>query len=618
MRRSKTSKKYKSRSTSDDKGRRDDARNLRDADEQKKEQLKDEWEKKFDEIGKSLGLTEEEIKRRMSLVTDSAGPAPNRFENKVLVGEVLESKVWGVKHELEHRLEFIKRQRAKNSSLHFNGIDKTYDKNLDKLFDFIIREEDGGTLEHLDYDDLFGPNGRLHENQYTKILDPMEALIYVSSKKVQRRTFWLMKDQVQQAEKNRKMGKPPKSRWRAGDTGYCSANLLEKDIDTDVFGYYVHQIDTFIPWKHVDNVREDLEPFEEALKIMSNYIMQREKSALTRDYVRRKGEAKTTRLRNPDSIFAQQRGPRKGPAIANSKPSIYTLKKNAIDAVSTINKSFMALKMNEFEKKWSKMVTYSALGLPKYQNAMWTVVRVLHSTTSLVFSNPGQFEYDPKSQFPFRSVDETISYADETFTNLITNFDINDGDGKLSPCKSFKVFMNQKMEREGVSAYKLRPYAFIFNSKTHIIKLVDNGAASLFYHYRHLYYAVDDIMSEIVNKLATTERELKRRILDCEKDDEVYGREEQIHPLVLPFLNFHEEVCNLRLKKRRLKRASFSDLEDRQFPYRDRIFLDAMLCSTRIVSNGIDIFAYFDQSGWEKQEFYGAGTETELQVGVEW
>lgn len=613
MVRQKTEKKSKGRPKKDNEIKelnREAARISRDAEEQKKNQLREEWKTKFDEIGKTLGLKPEEIDRRKRLVTDFAGPSPNRFKDGVPCG-VLKSKFWTLKHELEHRWEFLKRARIK-LKFHFNGSGPKYDKNLDKHFDFIMREEDGGTLEHLSDEDLFGPNGRLHESQDVSIMNPIEALKYVSSNKVQRRTFWIMKNEVEKVTGRQQKGLQPK-RWQPGQTGYCSSNLLDSDVDTNDFGYYVWQQKVFLPWEHIDNVFEDLVPFKEALDIMSNYIMQKTTSGNERDRVKNLNSSNDTRDRNPDRTFADA-GPLRTAVAAKPKPSVETLKANAFSAVSSINKSFMTLKMSDFEKKWSRMVTFSALGLPKYQNAVWTVVRILHSTNSLVFSNPGQFEYDPKSQSPFRSADEILSYADEEFANLVTNFDLKDSDGKLSLCKSFKVFMNEKMKREGLPAYKLKPYSFIFNSKTHIIKLAENGAANLFCHHRHLYYAVDTILNEIVHKLATTERELKRRILVGEDDDEVYGSEEQLRPLVLPFLNFSEEVHDFRLKRRRFKRASFRDLENPQFPYRDRIFLEAMLCSTRIVSDGKDVFAYFEQSGWEKQESDEAGAEVQVRV----
>jgi len=566
-----------------------------------------EWKELFNKICQTEGIIEkEEIERRFRCIIGKAGT------------KQLGPSHWTASDEFWHRMNFLKRANGAQHKLHFGhvgGVD--FDTNLDKHYDFILRPEDNGTLKALTYDELLGTEGRLNFNKVESIMNADDVFEYVCSGRVQRRTFWCKANKVEEYEEKRVLrdekGNPTgKGRdIQAKANSYASIDLHEADRNTTDFGWHEYYSNTFEPWVPVHS--SDLEPFRPVLKLLSKFVRLSNEKKVWGDRTSRSVSTPNQRPSDPDRKWALSQSSFHPIAKKSCSVNVAALTAGLTVQHQQICNRISEIKFKYFTDSWDCLVRLSGLGLPKCMNSVWNITRSLHNSNAVVFRDPDNCLYDAKSTAKYRSLDDHLSYADDRLISLVLEYGLCDADAEtIDPITDCKVFMSESMRKDHATSYSLPPYAFVFNTQTHLLKLV--SASTLFRHYRQLYYEVETIITELSSCMPYSMEEVSRRRGD--PDDPIYG-DEPLHPLILPFVNFHHEVSDLRFRNRRFKRASFEDTLDKTFPFPTRIFVDAIfpVDSLRIVSDGRDIFAYYPGIGWQKQ--LSLDDESEVEVGTQ-
>lgn len=564
------------------------------------------WESELESIASTLGLSKDETKRRYLLISGKAGTDLNKNTKFGVSNRVK------FKEELEYRQCMLVLARGKGrNELHIGKSDHfLHDPNTDKLLDFILRPEDGGTLANLSQTEL---QSRVSESNSASLLDPEVILDYICGEKIQRRFHWVKAGDVDKVEEKEKDSKGNPARKTAKDPGYSSKDLQEKDRNTAEWGCYLWKTKQFIPWVPVN--RKDLEPFMPALRLLVAYVQKMNQSQRAADKAGHATRTATRSDKHPDHQFLQQqkrggqdpiRIPVKTPRV---KDVAVALRENIVvgEQMKAVLHGIHRDKIASFERSWNKFARHLEAGLfsTVCMNEMFRIVRDLLNSNALVFSDRNGHKYDPTSFLTYRSLDDNLSYTDERLVSLLKEYGLTDSDGKVDVRTNKKVFHTADMQDNEEPPYELPPYVFYFDTKTKVLKLAEGGPDNLFVHYPQLWHPIAKTLDAFSKQYATSLEEVMLRREDPE--DPIY-RNEPLRPLIAPFCDFsllsEEVVC---------KRASLEDLADASFPYRDALFLEVRFPDheARLVTNGHRDGVYIKQedSDWQPAELTNNGTE---------
>lgn len=576
-----------------------------------KQKAKEAWKSEFYSIANALGLSKEETKRRYLLIQGLGGVDLNDLDQQRKYG--LPNRV-KFRDELLHRKNMLRLAQGKGrNKLHVGESDEyMHDSNADKLLDFILRPEDGGTLANLTQQQL---QNRVCESNRAPLLDPQVILDYISGDKIQRRFYWVKaEDADKEAEKFAKGGR---TRRQSKDPGYCSASLQDKDRNTSEWGCYVWQTRQFIPWVPIE--REQLKPFLPALHLHELYMELQQVAEITSDEAGRatKTDTKTSKSRDAQFLQQQKRGGNAILRVAAKAPRVsddHFSREDVTEAASRVVGSAQTKavfhtthreRIGTFEYCWNEFARHLEHGRRSKvcMNEMFEIVRIILNSNALVFSDRNGHRYDPTSCLTYRSINDHMSYADDRLRSLVQEYGLTDSDGKVDVKSNMKVFHTEDMQDAGIPAYELPPYAFYFDTKTKVLKLAEGGSENLLVHYRHLWIPMAKVLDALNKQYAHSLEE----VLDRSKnpDDPIYG-DVPLHPLIAPF-------CDVSLLKEEVlcKRASFEDLEDDSFPFPVNVFLDVFFPdhNARLVSNGFHDGCYikYGASNWERAEVTSDG-----------
>lgn len=563
------------------------------------------WASEFESIADRIGLSKDETTSRYLLISGRPGIDLNKNTRFGVPNRVK------FKDELEHRQGMLVLARGKGQNkLHIGKSDHfLHDPNTDKLLDFILRPEDEGTLANLSQNEL---QSRVSESNSGALLHPEVILDYISGEKIQRRFYWVKAGDVPKMEAKEKDGKGNPARKTAKDPGYTSNDLQEKDRNTAEWGHYLWKTKQFVPWVPVN--RKDLEPFMPALWMLVTYVQKMNQSQRAADKAGHATRTATRSEKHADHQFLQQQKrsgqdrfkiPVKSQRVQDVCARVDNIQ--ASEETRVVLNNILKDRITNFERTWNEFARHLEDGLLSMvcMNKMFEIVRSLCNSNALVFSDRSGHKYDPTSCLTFRSLNDHLSYADERLMSLIKDYDLTDSDGKVNIKTNKKVFHTADMQDNGEPPYELPPYVFYFDTKTKVIKLAEGGSGNFSLHYPQLAAPIKKDLDLFSKQYATDYEEVLLRRKNLE--DPIY-RAEPLNPLIAPFSDvglLQEEVL--------CKKASFEDLADASFPYRNTLFLDVRFpdYEARLVTNGRRNGVYIKRgdSDWKPAELTNNGTE---------
>lgn len=516
-----------------------------------------------------------------------------------------EANFWNIHREVEHRIEFLKRaqQPLDQTRLFIGGADgHAHDMNLNRLMDFILHEDE--TLESFHTTEAV--RSRCSYDHMAAYLDPEVIFDYVTTMGGRnRRTRWSFSHKKHENRLNP----------QAGRSGYCSDMIIQADLNTDKFGRFDKDSKAFVEWEKVE--KDNMLPFMECVDLVvreTTWVAFHKKHL--KDSLRNLCTAEK-RSCDPDRalirgnrVFLNQDVVRK--RACSTKAALLAAPDCQTRDVCT---RIFEQNMKRFQEEWENLMALSiGWQFPKCLNLVWSIFELLSDSMCLVFSRP-EMPYSTSSTSHYRRLDDKVSYADPTLTELITKYGLTDQEdaSRGSHCEVggavHRVLQNQQMKDANLPAYKLQPFSFVYDCNRSLLLLC--SPRDFFYTNPDLFFQVRSLLATVSRECLCSSDDLVQRMNDPE--DSFFG-DHEIHALIGLEFNL-EEVGGEWMHRR----ASLQELQEDDFPFKTSIFAEQLRANgVHFIHDGRCFYTRWPGEKWQLATVNQDGIlELEAELGDE-